>query len=372
MSELSVHPHAAGEAFFRRQRNKQLQVLVFLVVLPTLNLFFAAITLYSLNFFELSIMVQAACRTWAIFGLSLLVLRFVESKFPILFSGVKFWSLLSSQILIICVIGFIFSPIVDVSQRLDIPRVWIIPTAILILEITLYTTVIYVIAQQERVFSTALNLQQAQLKVARAQSNPHFLFNTLNLIVSEISTDPGNAKELIYDLSDLLRNTVKMAQNNFSTVSDELKMVEIYLNLQQKRFPDRLVFQLQIAPECAQLLLPSLLLQPVVENTIKHAVAPHASKAHIEIQVNLVVNAQQKNQQLEIQIKDSGPQFEVTQVKEGDGFRILRQTLQLHYPDENHITLDSTPEGGKLTLRFPSHNEMLFGNSRNEQSEVDA
>lgn len=372
MTELSVHPHAAAEAFFRRRRSKHLQVLVFLVAWPTLNLIFTAITLYSLNLFELNIIAQAALKTWATFGLSLLVLRFVETKLPTLFSGVAFWPLLSSHILVICVLAFIFSPVVDVSQRLNIPRVWFIPYVILVLEITLYTTVIYVIAQQERAFATALNLQQAQLNVARAQSNPHFLFNTLNLIVSEISANPDNAKELVYDLSDLLRGTVKMAQNNFATVSTELKMVENYLNLQQKRFPDRLVFQLKIAPESTELLLPSLLLQPVVENTIKHAVAPHANKAQIEIQVSLVTNAEQKRQQLEIQIKDTGPQFEVAQIEEGDGFRILRQTLHLHYPGEHHIALESTPEGGKLTLRFPTHREMLFGDSLNEQSVVKA
>ena len=372
MTELSAQPHAAAEAFFRRRRSKHLQVIIFLVAWPTLNLLLMVIPLYYLNLFELSIVAQAALKLWGIFGLSWLVLRFIETKLPTLFSAETFWALLSRYVIVICVIAYLFTPIVDVLQLGNIPRVRFIPIVIIVLEITLYITMIYIIAQKERAFAAALNLQQAQLNIVRAQSNPHFLFNTLNLIISEISTNPDNAKEIVYDLSDLLRSTMKMAQHNFSTVRAELKMVEIYLNLQQKRFSDRLVFQLKIAPECAQILLPSLLLQPVVENTIKHAVAPHASKDHIEIQVSLVTNAEQKREQLEIQIKDTGPQFEVAQIEEGDGFRILRQTLDLHYPGEHHIALGSTPEGGKLTLRFPAHREMLFGDSRNEQSEVKA
>ncbi|NQZ08738.1 MAG: histidine kinase [Algicola sp.] len=372
MTELSEHLDAAAEPFFWRRRAKQWQAIAFLVVWPSFNFFLTATVLYYLNRFELSIVAPVALKTWAIFGLSLLVLRFAQTKWPPAISGGGFWSLLARHIMVISFIAFLFSPIVDFSHRLDIPQVRFIPSVILILEITLYIAVMYIIAQQERAFAAALNLQQAQLNVARAQSNPHFLFNTLNLIIAEISTNPDNAKEIVYDLSDLLRCTVKMAQNNFSTVRAELKMVENYLNLQQKRFSDRLGFHLDIAPDCVELLIPSLLLQPVVENTIKHAVAPHASKAHIEIQVSLVTNAEQQGDQLEIQIKDTGPQFEVAQIEEGDGFRILRQTLRLHYPAEHHIALESTPLGGQLTLSFPAHQAMRFKDSRHQQSEVKA
>jgi len=192
-----------------------------------------------------------------------------------------------------------------------------------------------------------LALQETELNMLRSQSNPHFLFNTLNLITSEISADPDNAKEIVFDLADLLRSNIKMVQKRFTTVAEEMKLVNLYLAIQQKRFKDRLSFHIDLDPDTKQLKMPALLLQPVVENTVKYAVAPYAAKAHI------AVVTQVKQNKLYICFKDTGPAFDDTQIIEGNGFRILRETLALHYRDDYKLELRSTADGGELKLRLP-------------------
>jgi len=208
--------------------------------------------------------------------------------------------------------------------------------------------VLRLFAQQKRSFEIAANLKEAELGVLRAQSNPHFLFNTLNLIASEISRDAENAKNIVFDLADLLRSNLKMAQQSGVTLSAELRLVSLYLTLQQQRFRDRLTFNVDVEPGTEGLAVPALLLQPVIENTVKWAVAPFAAAAHIELR------AHRRDDVLDIEICDTGPVFDDASVVEGNGFRILRQTLELHYPGQWDVALTSTPDGRRMRIRFPA------------------
>jgi LytS/YehU family sensor histidine kinase len=182
----------------------------------------------------------------------------------------------------------------------------------------------------------------------KSQSNPHFLFNTLNLITAEISTDPNRARETVFDLADLLRSSIKLAEERLVSVTEEMHLVSLYLNLQQRRFRDRLTFSIEIDPRTAELQIPSLLLQPVVENTIKWAVAPYADPASIEIATRLCGG------RLSIVVKDSGPAFDEDKIVEGNGFRILRRTLDLQYQANYQLSLSSTADGGVFSLDLPA------------------
>lgn len=326
---------------------KHLQTLVFLLILPLANLLFATTIMYDIGNIELKVILHIALRLWLIFGLTWLVLSTLEQHLPILVNTEKFWQQLLLHTVIVVGFATVLSPLLAPSINLQAPGSLIGPKVVVMLEITLYLIVVRLLRQQQQAFVMALNLNESELNMLRSQSNPHFLFNTLNLIASEIAHDPDKAQEIVYDLSDLMRGNMKMAQQSQTSLAEETKLVKLYLNLQQKRFKERLSFDIQIQADANTCIIPALLLQPVVENAIKYAVAPYADKAHITVEAYTVVN------KLTIQVKDSGPAFDDSNIKEGDGFRILRQTLDLQYASDYKMHLKSTESGGIFSLQVP-------------------
>lgn len=324
---------------------------VFILLLPLVNFIFCIAIM-----FDLGIPIQenagaAALKLWLVFGLSYLVTSLVEAHFTQVLGLGTFWRQWLLYLAVIAVIASQFSPLLEFPSDLSFPDSMLGARIILLMEITLYLIIVRILNQQQRAFKTEVTLRETELNMLRSQSNPHFLFNTLNLINAEISNDPNNAKEIVFDLSDLLRKNIKMAQQTLTTVSDELKLVSLYLTLQQKRFKDRLTFEVKQASDTKGVKVPSLLLQPVIENTVKYGVAPYATKAHISVETNI------KNDRLQILIKDTGAPFDDIQIEEGNGLRILCQTLELHYPDGYKMDLKSTSSGGEFSLLLPIQQE---------------
>ena len=329
-------------------RYDRLEAVVFLIVLPALNTFIAASVMFNLDVLGMKAPLTAGLRFWVIFGLSLALLRLIRRYSTWASNQDAFLRQLILHAVIIVPIGFLLRPIIELPEVIPRPRLFIAPRVVLILELAVYLVVVRTLRQQERWFATQSALQEAELNVLRSQSNPHFLFNTLNLIASEVSRDPDNAKEIIFDLADLLRSSVRAAERSSTTVAEEMELVRLYLRLQTQRFSNRLTFSTDIQSGTEGLRIPSLLLQPVVENTVKWAVAPHASETHVHVACT------QEDHQLVVVLSDSGPAFDDAHLQEGNGFRILRRTLELHYPGRWSARLRSTPEGGRLELRFPS------------------
>lgn len=328
--------------------HKKFQKRVFLLVWPLFNLLLISAVQIDLGRFAPRAIILVAINLWLTFGLSFLVLQWLEKQFSnkVFINGflAKFFLYIITIIGIRFLLTYIFGNSVSLglSQTLTSPRV------VLILEVLTYLAFFHLLVQKEYSLATELALRETELNRLRSQSNPHFLFNTLNLINAEISNDPDNAKEIVFDLADLLRRNIKNAQQSFTTVEEEFALTNLYLSLQQKRFKDRLSFSIELMPETKELIIPSLLLQPAIENTVKHAVAPFASKAHIKLTASLLDN------QLAIVIKDTGKPFDHTQLKEGNGFRILRKTLALCYQDNYQLQLTSSSSGGVFTLNLPA------------------
>jgi len=139
----------------------------------------------------------------------------------------------------------------------------------------IYHLIIYGRALQEkRLNETRLNLlvKESELNVLRSQMNPHFLFNSLNSISSLTISDPGKAREMIIKLSDFLRYALKYGQRDKTTFEDELRNIELYLDIEKVRFGDKLVFEKTIEEGCREIKVPNMILQPLVENAIKHGV----------------------------------------------------------------------------------------------------
>src|SRR5439155_10122787 len=144
-------------------------------------------------------------------------------------------------------------------------------------------------------------LAQAQLRALKMQLHPHFLFNTLHSISSLVLEDPPKANSMIARLGDFLRLTLDHSDQQLVTLKEETEFVRCYLEIEQVRFGDRLAVDFQIEPATLGAEVPHLILQPVVENAIQHAIAPHAAPGRIEITVS------RSDGSLRLQVKDTGP-----------------------------------------------------------------
>lgn len=126
--------------------------------------------------------------------------------------------------------------------------------------------------------------RDAELKALKAQINPHFLFNSLNSISALTSADPGQARDMCIRLSEFLRNTLRLGEKSAIPFADEIALVRTYLEVEQVRFGARLRVEQRITEECRDCLVPPLLLQPLVENAIKHGIAGLVDGGFIRIE----------------------------------------------------------------------------------------
>lgn len=200
-------------------------------------------------------------------------------------------------------------------------------------------------------------LAQAQLQALKMQVHPHFLFNALHSISAHLR-DRETARRMIARLGDFLRLTLENIGAQEVTLKQELEFLRCYLDIERTRFRDRLTVEMEIAPETWDARVPSLILQPLVENAIKHGVAPHRVLGRID------VRARRLNGSLQVQIQDNGRGLQDapgaldemangTQ-SEGIGLRTTLARLERLYPKAHQLQLCNAPEGGLIvTLEVP-------------------
>lgn len=197
-------------------------------------------------------------------------------------------------------------------------------------------------------------LSRAELKALHAQINPHFLFNTLNTITSLIRTKPDLARELLLKLSAMFRYTLHKTGRNI-TIKEELAQVRAYLTIEQARHGDKLVIQEDILPEIEKYLIPSLTIQPLVENAIKHGLQPKENGGYI------VIGAQESNQDIIITIRDDGMGMNIegrcplaSPSIECIGLSNVHERLRGQYGIEYGLSiLSSLGNGTTVTIRIP-------------------
>ncbi|MEM1094074.1 MAG: histidine kinase [Bacteroidota bacterium] len=187
----------------------------------------------------------------------------------------------------------------------------------------------------------------AELSALRAQINPHFLFNTLNSIAALVHVRPNEAEAVIEQLSDLFRYTLRASKQPRVTLTDELAATEQYIAIEKARFQERLVVVREIDPALLDAELPSLILQPIVENAMKHGVAKSEEACAVRIR------AQREAHQVVVQVRDTGPGFDTTDeavvLARGTGLSNVAERLRIHFGGEAHI--DVLADG--ITLSFP-------------------
>lgn len=193
--------------------------------------------------------------------------------------------------------------------------------------------------------------REAELTMLRYQLNPHFLFNTLNAIQSLVTSRRNErASEMISALSDFLRYSLYVDSQDTVTVADELRAIERYLEIEQARFGDRLRVTVQLHPEAADETVPSLLLQPLVENAIKHAVSRSETASQLEIAAFCDRGF------LELRVSDSGSgQMPCGAIDEsGVGLRNIRQRLEGFYGASARLSHTHRSDGGvTASVRIP-------------------
>jgi sensor histidine kinase YesM len=187
------------------------------------------------------------------------------------------------------------------------------------------------------------SLRQAQLDALRMQLNPHFLFNTLQTISVLMMDDTASANGMLVRLSDLLRSTLRSSVNAVTELRDELNFLRAYLEIEQIRFADRLKVLWVIDPETTRALIPTLLLQPLVENSIRHGIARMATPGTITISSGIADAA------LLLSVADTGPgltQSPGEEIGHGIGLSNIRKRLKQLYPQQHDMEIISGPAGG--------------------------
>ena len=193
-------------------------------------------------------------------------------------------------------------------------------------------------------------LARAELDALRMQLQPHFLFNTLNTISVLMKEDVRLADRVLLRLSDLLRLSLKSTGNHEITLRDELEFLRNYLEIEQTRFQDRLTVRYDIDEEAIDAQVPNLILQPLVENAIRHAVAPQPGKSTIEIR------AARRNGQVELQVRDDGPGLPAVTNGNGIGLSNTRARLEKLYGPAHTFELSQADGRGlQVTVTMPFH-----------------
>jgi two-component system, LytTR family, sensor kinase len=188
-------------------------------------------------------------------------------------------------------------------------------------------------------------LMAARVEALASQINPHFLFNTLTSISSLIRSQPETARVLIVKLSGLLRRLLN-SQEHFVPLREELEAIDEYLDIEHMRFGDKLVIQKQIDPDTLDLVVPSMLLQPLVENSIKHGLEPKIGQGRI------IIRSVLRDGHAVIDVIDNGVgvgREEVSRVKmkgSGIGLRNVNERLRVIYGGNYQLQLDSVPGEG--------------------------
>lgn len=196
-------------------------------------------------------------------------------------------------------------------------------------------------------------LAQAQMAILRSQLEPHFLFNTLNSIAALTRKDPESAETMTLKLAALLRVSLECIGSQEVPLRQELQFLQSYLDIQQTRFRDRLTVRMEIDPSLLSTPIPSLILQPLVENSIRHGIAASAAPGFIQI------SAIQDRGSMRIEVADNGHGMACAEAEEheGLGLRNTKARLQQLYGINHRFEIESTPGVGCrviLGMPFPS------------------
>jgi len=207
--------------------------------------------------------------------------------------------------------------------------------------------------RERRTLELEASLSRARLDALRLQINPHFLFNALNAIASLIHTRPDDADDMIGSLSELLRASLHSEGSHESALDREMEILRLFTGIERTRFGDRIRFVEDIAPDTLSARVPSLILQPLVENAIRHGLEPQTGEGIVTIR------SRRDGARLVLSVSDDGAGFDAgrpARPDSGIGIANTRDRLQALYGADHNITIEPGPERGTVvTITLPWH-----------------
>ncbi len=210
--------------------------------------------------------------------------------------------------------------------------------------------------RERRAAELEARLTSAKLQALRMQINPHFLFNTLNSIAALVYVNPRAADEMLGDLSELLRRSLDSMEEQEIPLAQELEFIGAYLSIEQKRFGERLRLEQSVPDELMKALVPALILQPLVENAIRHGIEPRRGPGLISIE------AKQEDKHLHLIVRDNGrglPGADLNSSgRRGIGLTNTQARLQgLYGQDQSFSFGRAEPQGCRVDIHLPFHLE---------------
>jgi two-component system, LytTR family, sensor kinase len=218
-----------------------------------------------------------------------------------------------------------------------------------------YATTLFAVSLPLKIWNSARNekkledqqrlLMQARLQALSSQINPHFLFNTLNSVSSLIRTDPSQARRMVLKLSNILRRLLRKHEN-FAPLREELSFIDDYLAIEMVRFGEKLRFEKEVEPGTLDMLVPSMLLQPLVENSIKHGLGAKVEGGAIRLKACRV------DTRLQLLVEDDGVGIAeaelATLLEKGIGVSNVNERLKVLFQNDYRMWIDSQPGRGTL------------------------
>ena len=201
--------------------------------------------------------------------------------------------------------------------------------------------------QKNRQLQLATEVKDAELRMLKSQINPHFIFNSLNSINSLTLSDPAKARQMIVNLSSFLRYSIGKDNKETNNLGLELENIELYLAIEKVRFGNRLCFNSQVPESCKNSKIPNLLLQPLIENAIKHGVQESLETININLQ------AKYSKDKLAITISNNFDREAVPKKGSGIGLKNIQQRLLLIYGRKDLIKYQVVDDVFEVALEIP-------------------
>ena len=250
----------------------------------------------------------------------------------------------------------LFGPPVTVGWMTAVQRLYLMNLDWALMTYTTIVGVTYALGYYRAAQASALKeaqlearLAEARLKTLESELQPHFLFNTLHAISTLIHTNPDSADRMISRLSDLLRLTFDRSGAARVSLQEELEFLQKYLEIEQTRFQDRLTVRYAVDPDTLDAEVPRLILQPLVENAIKHGVSPRSGAGIVEI------SSRREGDAVWLEVRDNGDGLGGrTQLRSGVGLANTRDRLECLYGDAQRLEF-SEDRGLTVRIRLPFH-----------------
>jgi two-component system sensor histidine kinase AlgZ len=226
--------------------------------------------------------------------------------------------------------GRLIANFTGVGQRIKPELVQLVVVGLLLY--TLSVALHYMVLAVEESREALVQARDAELRALKAQINPHFLFNSLNSITALTTADPARAREMCIRLSDFLRNTLGLGERESITWYEELQLARTYLDVEQVRFGARLHVEINVDDACSDCLVPPLVLQPLIENAVKHGIATMVDGGTIRVDGHV------KNGLLEVSVENGFDPDSPSPRRHGLGLRNVRSRLETRFGSSATLT----------------------------------